>query len=308
MRIPLLLFSLALAALAVLSFRTDDGSATTHRTNAANAVNDPAAAPMRILPGSVAAADWMDALLDDESRVVAIPEQVIEYSTMQRAEAVKEGRWSEHPRFNAFTSENVAAHDPDLVLASPFTDPAMVARVTESGFHVLRVPEPVTWSEILETGRSIGAAVHRERATERFIEELESRRRTLAERTGAQGLRVLPHSNSMGDGGTSGSGTTLDLALELAGYVNVAAEIGIEGPGDISAEQIVSADIDALLVSSTDGVSPSKEAMKSSPLLAKLPAVKGGRFIELETGLFTAGSFVILTAAEEIARQGDQFE
>lgn len=260
-------------------------------------------APGRILPGSVTAVDWLAALGIDPERCVALPIQAERWSSIRHAH----GPWANRPRYRDLTSEVALGFEPDLVLVSAFSSAAAVKRIRLSDAVVMQVPEPATWEGLVQAGRDLAKAVGAEAEGEELIAALESRRSALASREGAS-LRVLPYANFGGGGSTSGVGTTLDLALNLAGFVNVAAEAGIKGSGNLTFEQILTMRFDAVLVLGDDDMESSESAdlLVGAGALASVAPIQQRRFIILTEALHASGSPVILDAAEEIARQGDE--
>lgn len=256
------------------------------------------AAPGGVLPGSSAAADWVSVLLEPGD-VSALPEQVATWSVVRK----DPDRWGSLPRFPQFTSEAVLGLRPRLVFVSPWTDAAVVRRVREAGVGVVDVPEPSTWPDLVATGRRVAEAVDRTARFDAFLEELEARRSALAARAAARGLvRVLPYSNGGAGGWTMGADTTVDLALELAGCVNVAAERGVLGPAPFADEELLGSAFDWIVVGGEDGVSPSAEILRGKRHLREsVAALRADRIVVLSEAQYSSGSFTILDAAEAIA-------
>ncbi len=263
----------------------------------------PVGAPVRILPGSAAAVDWLSALGVAPERVVALPIQSDRWSETRLHPAL----WADRPRYERLSSEVALGFKPDLVLVSPFSNAAAVERIEAGGGRVLSVLEPAEWEGLLESGRSVATAVGIPDSGKSLFDSMKARRAALADR-GARPLRVLPYGNFGGGGTTSGAGTTLDLALELAGFVNAAAAEGMVGNDDLSYEQILSMEFDAVLVLGEEDLETSSSAnvlLEAAPL-AGVAAVQERRFLVLSEALYAAGSLAILDAAEELARQGDR--
>ncbi len=267
-----------------------------------DALAAPEGAPVRILPGSAAAVDWLAALGIAPGRVVALPVQADRWAITRLTPEV----WVERPRYERLTSEVALGFQPDLVLVSPFSDASAVQRIRSGGAEVLNVLEPADWEGLLDSGRMVAAAVGAADSGAQLMESLEARKAALAARS-ARPLRVLPYGNFGGGGTTSGSGTTLDLALELAGFVNVAAASGLTGNDDLSYEQILSMKFDALLVLGEEDLvtSTSADVLCGADAFAQVGAIRDRRFLVLSEALYAAGSLAILDAAEELARQGD---
>lgn len=261
------------------------------------------AAPMRILPGSAASVDWLSALGIDPGRIVALPIQADRWSEIR----LDPTPWADRPRYERLASEVALGFKPDLVLVSPFSSAAVVERIRSGGARVLNVLEPSDWEGLLEAGLGVAAAIQAQDSGAALVETLGSRKAALGARN-ARALRVLPYGNFGGGGTTSGTDTTLDLALELAGYINVAAANGISGNDDLSHEQILSMDFDAVLVLGEEDLktSSSADALLGAAPLERVAAIQERRFLVLSEALYAAGSLAILDAAEELARQGDR--
>ncbi len=259
--------------------------------------------PMRILPGSVAAVDWLVALGVEPERLAALPVQVERWSTIR----LRPEPWAERPRYERLTSETALGFEPDLVLVSPYSDAAAVKRIRQGSGKVKTVTEPSDWTSLLACGLAIAEAVGATDAHAKLAASLEARKSALAER-GGPALRVLPYANFGGGGTTAGSGTTLDLALSLAGFTNVAVEAGISGTGNMTYEQILALQFDAILVLGEEDLktSSSAEVLVGATALAGVAPIQSRRFLVLPEALYASGSHTILDSAEEIARQGDQ--
>jgi iron complex transport system substrate-binding protein len=262
----------------------------------------PEGAPRRILPGSASVVDWLEALHVAPERCVALPAQAKRWSKIRLDPAP----WADRPRYERLTSEVALGFEPDLVLVSAFSDAAAVKRIRESRAMVLEVGDPDNWAGLLAAGQGVAAAVHAVEAGKALTKSMESRKKALADRSGAS-LRVLPYANYGGGGSTSGRGTTLDFALRLAGFTNVAAEAGIDGAGNLNFEQILSFQFDAVLVMGDEDLatSASAESLVNARALATVIPIQARRFIVLSEALHASASITILDAAEEIARQGD---
>ena len=99
-----------------------------------------------------------------------------------------------------------------------------------------------------------------------------------------------------------GADSTVDLALELAGCVNVAAEGGVLGPAPFADEELLGTDFDWIVVGGEDGRSPSAEILRGKRHLREnIDALREDRFVVLSEAQYSSGSFTILDAAEAIA-------
>ncbi len=291
-----------LAGVAVFSCTRQDGPGVQRRAVGGTQTG----LPQRVLPASVAAAEWLLELVEP-GRIVALPTQIDDFSIVDAGVAP----WASIPRIPSFKSELVRSFDPDLVLVSPFTDPATVARVRRRGPVVLTMHEPSTWEELMRGGRELAKAVGAEARGAAFLDQLVARRKALATRGSARALRVLPYGRYTQVGSTYGKGTTVDLALSLAGYVNVAAEAGVVRFADLSNEDVMGLDFDAFLVGgdpSAGGAglaSLAADALRADPMLSGVPAIASDRILIVRSELLVAGSHLVLDASESIAREGD---
>lgn len=259
--------------------------------------------PHRVLPGSVAAVDWLAALGIVPSRIVALPAQVERWSAIRKTPAP----WATRPRYERLTSETALGFEPDLVLVSPYSDAAAVQRIQQGAGRVMTVTEPSDWVHLLASGEAIADAVGAGEAYTALAASLEGRKQALADR-GAKPLRVLPYANFGGGGTTAGTDTTLNLTLELAGFTNVAMEAGISGAGNMTYEQILALEFDAILVLGEEDrkTSQSADVLVEATTLAGVVPIQSRRFIVLPEALYASGSLTILDSAEEVARQGDK--
>lgn len=294
MRFPILALALLNALAGFLVFTATDGTAV-HQPTDTNAEQPSTGAPVRIIPCSAAAADWV-ALLVAPDRVAALPEQVAKYSVPASADA-----WSDIPRFAEVEAESLLSRRPDLVLVSPFTKPSTVLRIREAGLAVVEIVEPGTWEGILASGRRVAEATGTLDAWPEVAAALEARRQALAASHPAEAPRILPFGNYGTENFTSGASSTIDLALRLAGCANHATTLGIEGPGSLSVEQILAEPFDWFLVGGAGPDNPSTRALRGNGRLAELEPVQQERFLTLSAALYSSGSHTILDAAEAIA-------
>lgn len=251
----------------------------------------------RILPATSAAVDLL-ADLELHDRVVAVPLAAFSWSVAAR----EPERWSEHTILNELEGEAILALKPDLIIAAPWSyqGPLWVARSVN--IPVLPLPDAKSWQEI-EAGITLaGRALGVQDRARALMQDLTARRSTLAG-AGRPSRRMVTYSNFGAGGHTSGTETTLDLAIALAGMENA---IGRKGHCDLSLEEILSLNPEVFLTSTgRDMVSPGAEFLRNEPALSHLEAVEKGRIIVLPAELFSASSHRILDAAEEVARQVD---
>jgi iron complex transport system substrate-binding protein len=177
-----------------------------------------------------------------------------------------------------FDPEEVVGLEPDLIIASRFTNADTVALMKDAGIPVARtnlensalgnVPN------ILLIGYMIGAEVE---ALE-LVNQIESRMQfilgKLPESARPRVLSVSKFTSSF----AAGSDTTEGGIIEQAGGVNAAADSGIEGHQQVSIESIAAINPDVIIVPQPkSGADAYIEELMSSPALAEVPAVMNGK-------------------------------
>lgn len=254
-------------------------------------------APRRILPANAAWIDFVSELVGPE-RVVALPPEAFGYSRLSE----DPGSWIELPPFPVFEGERILALAPDLVLAHSWQNPETLANLRQAGVPVLVAPVPASWEEILATLRLTGAVLGVPEEARALLAELEARRVALARRAARFArLRALSYTNLGAGGYTSGSGTTGQVLLTLAGVHNAAAEAGLEGDVPADQERLLVLAPDLFLVGRpdrTESSPPSAEYLRTTPALRELEAVRAERIVSLPPALFTSASPELLRGAE----------
>lgn len=265
---------------------------------------------VRVIPTSASAVDFASALLEPE-RIVALPEQALEYSVLHTLPPSFAGT----ARFDVYLAEPILALGPDLVLADAFQAPETSQRLLQAGVEVLTLPVIGSWREaraaLVQLGERFGRS---ERASE-LCADLDARVARLEQRA-ARGprLRAVVYSSFGGVGSTAGADTTIGDVLRLAGLDNAAALAGRTGHSDLSFEALIALDPELIVVSAPLKAPPSAQGdlggaservLLSSPALAELRAVRERRIVALPAWLFATNSFEIVRAAELLREQVD---
>lgn len=262
----------------------------------------------RVIPTSASAVDFASALLEPE-RIVALPEQALEYSLLHTLPP----RFASTARFDVYLAEPILALGPDLVLADAFQAPETTQRLRQAGVEVFTLPVIGSWRDaraaLVQLGERFGRA---ERASE-LCAELDARVARLEQRA-ASGprLRAVVYSSFGGVGSTAGADTTIDDVLRLAGLDNAAALAGRSGHTDLSFEALIALDPELIVVSAPLKAPPSSQGdlggaservLLAAPALAELRAVRERRIVALPAWLFATNSFEIVRAAELLREQ-----
>lgn len=261
-----------------------------------------AAPPQRILPTSASTVDYLIELVP-LGRIAAVPAAAYGYSVLAR----DPDSAPKLPILAAFESEPILTVEPDLVLSDAWQSPSTVALLRKSGVAVVSLPTIEDFASLVDTTRFLAHVLDVEQAGETLVASLERRRASLAA-TPRSSIRVLPYGNYGSGGSTSGSGTTWDLMIRLAGMRNAAAGAGIAGNAPIDFEQILAIDPDVFLVGALDvarEASTTAALLADEPTLANLTALREGRVVILPSWLYSTSSHHVVTAAEELAARVD---
>ncbi|MFQ5505897.1 MAG: ABC transporter substrate-binding protein [Planctomycetota bacterium] len=248
--------------------------------------------PERIVPASAAALDYLHSLglLD---RVLAVP-KVARQHARELPEA--ERGILELP---AYRSEPILALAPDLVIAGSFQAAETHRALRRRGIRV-HVLVPVSeFADVLrnvqELGRLLGLPERAARLGERLRRGAEELRASIREPR----PRILPYFNYGTGAWTAGAGTLDDILIELAGGRNAARLWGVRANRTLQIERVLAEPPDYILTGSGGQL----EALRSSPGLARLAAVRKDRILVLPTKLRGASSPYLLEAARALRQE-----
>lgn len=144
--------------------------------------------------------------------------------------------------------EQILSLEPDLLLASAYTETSFVRFMAQSGIPVLYLSGYNTIDDVRRNLRLIALATGDVERGEALVSTFDSRLEDVARRVaGLPRPRVLYF---MGDSTTHGRGTTIDDIINRAGGTNVAAtEAGINGVRRLAHEAAIALDPDVILLS-----------------------------------------------------------
>lgn len=177
-----------------------------------------------------------------------------------------------------FDPEEVVALEPDLIIASRFTNADTVAFMKDAGIPVVRtnlensalgnVPN------ILLIGYMIGAEVE----SLQLVSQIESRMQFISDLLPEGAKPRVLSASKFTSAFAAGSGTTEGGIIEQAGGINAAGDSGIEGHQQVSIESVAAINPDVIIVPQpVDGAEDYIEELITSAALAEVPAVKNGR-------------------------------
>jgi len=177
-----------------------------------------------------------------------------------------------------FDPEEVVALDPEIAIASSFTNAATVELLKDSGIPVARaslensvlgnVPNILLIGYMIGAEKEAIALADMIEARMSFIEDL------LVDKDSPRVLSISKYTSIF----AAGSGSTEGGIIEQAGAVNAAADSGIEGHAQVTIEGIAAINPDVIVVPQPlAGAEVFIDELMSSPVLAEVPAVKNGQ-------------------------------
>jgi len=253
------------------------------------------APPTRIHSLSLGHSEILAALVDFD-RLTAV------YSFFIDEEQSNIAELSAAAKMIGFDPEEVVALEPEVIVASRFTNADTVALMTGAGIPVARtnlensalgnVPN------ILLLGYLVGAEIE----AIALADELEARMQFISDILASdESPRVLSVSKWT-SAFAAGSGTTEGGIIEQAGGINAAADSGIEGHQQVSIESIAAINPDVIIVPQPlDGAYVFIDELVSSPALAEIPAVKNGEIYYVVPKHHTTLSHWNVRGIEELA-------
>jgi iron complex transport system substrate-binding protein len=244
----------------------------------------------------------------------------ITYALVPASRVVAVGRFTQNPDHSNVAglagtapaiprdTEEIVAHNPDIVVASPFAKAELLDALTAVGVTVLRAEHHETLEGRILDILFLGYVYGEEERALALASEVRSRLEGLEAftRTKPPGERprVLSLNSYSGNSiFTSGAGSTVGDIIEFAGGINGAAQAGIKRAPSISIEGIVAIWPDVIIIPQpADGAEALKRDLLAHEALAQIPAIKEGRIHPVGANLFTTLSFWNLRGAEELAQ------
>lgn len=133
------------------------------------------------------------------------------------------------------TAEEVLALQPTLVIASSYGQDHTIALLRQQGLQVEKMPIAQTLDEVFENIERVGAWLDKERQGKQLVLKLKAQLLQLPEQKRPRPLAAIFDAN----GYTVGNSSLRGQMLELAGFDNLASNIGIERYGKISLESLL---------------------------------------------------------------------
>jgi iron complex transport system substrate-binding protein len=202
-----------------------------------------------------------------------------------------------------FDPEEVVALEPEVIIASRFTDADTVALMAGANIPVARTNLENSALGNVPNILLIGYMIGAEAEAVELVEEIEARMEVISEMLpmGGEKPRVLSVSKWT-SAFVAGSGTTEGGIIEQAGGINAAGDSGIEGHQQVSIESIAAINPDVIIVPQPlDGANAYIAELVSDPVLAEVPAIKNSQIFYVLPKHHTTLSHWNVRGIEELA-------
>lgn len=243
-------------------------------------------------PQAIAALDYESAEVVAElglaDKLVLVPEAVLNPALGGHVDEMAQVPTTFPVAMNLDT-ETVITTSPDLVVMSPRhgAEDSIGSVLEQAGLPTLQLPDPWSSPEMLAQNIGlIGQTTGTEKAASALVEEIETGFAKQAAKTAGadnpEAPRVLVLTNQAGRPfATAGGAFPLHL-LNLAGAVSVSDELGMEATGPISAEQIVQANPDGIVLVDMNGTGDRMYAeLLANPAVATVPAAADDKLMRV---------------------------
>lgn len=201
---------------------------------------------------------------------------------------------------NNSSVEEVVRYQPDLVVASQFAAWDTAKFLRQLGYEVKQIPPAKSITDIYALLRQFGEWTGNQKRAEMMIHTMQQEIREIRERyTERPRKSVIVYSPN---GFTIGANTLENDLFEHAGYINLAAKMGIDGFKPIALESLIAADPDVLQVDRTLSRADSlATAYMGHPALDKM--IEHREYLDLPTRLRICAGPMITEAIENMARR-----
>ncbi len=202
--------------------------------------------------------------------------------------------------------EKITSFKPDIVVASAFSSPELIASLNNVGLLVVQANLNNHFDGRINDILLMGYIFGEEERTIEFAAEVKKRYKELTDLTrGETGTkpRVISLTSYGGKIYTAGKDSTEGEIIEMAGAINPAVEAGLEHNPIISLESVIAMSPDVILIAQPDpSASKFMQELRSNKVLAEVPAIKNNRVYMAIPKYFTTLSFWNLRGAEETAK------
>ncbi len=231
--------------------------------------------------------------------MLADPAQIssISYLALEPGSSFMAEQAQQYP-VNHTKPEELLSLKPDLILASEYSDRALIQLMRKLGYQVETFPLPSSIDGIRSNIKQMAQLLGQEARGQQLIKQMNRRLEQITRQQPALRPRALFYQPN---GYTSGKNTLQNAALQLAGWRNLAAELGIQGYRAIDIEALLLAEPEQLFTSPyAPGSQSLAQHQLSHPALKRVTA--GREMIEIDYKLWICGGPMIADAVEQLHR------
>jgi iron complex transport system substrate-binding protein len=166
-------------------------------------------------------------------------------------------------------AESIALEQPDIVVASQYSDPALINMLREINIEVVQFPVITSLAEIPLQLRQFGAVLGREAIADDMATAVEAQLRDFPALDDTAPLAAFFYPN----GYALGEGTLSHDILAKGGARNLSVTLGMQGGGRLALEQVVLNQPDILISAPNYRGFSRSEEMTTHPALAHFPVL-----------------------------------
>jgi len=236
--------------------------------------------------------DQLLLMLADRTQIASISYLAVESNSSFMAEEARQ-----YP-VNHEKIEELLSLKPDLILASEYSNRALIQLMQKLGHQIEIFPLPSDIKGIQANISRMARLLKQKERGQQLIKQMNQRINKIIQQQPTVRPKALFYQPNHY---TSGRNTLQDTALQLAGWRNLATELGIEGYNPINIEDLLMADPEQLFTSPyAPGSHSLAEHQLSHPALQRVTA--GKKMVEIDYKYWICGGPMIADAIEQLHR------
>jgi iron complex transport system substrate-binding protein len=206
--------------------------------------------------------------------------------------------------FGKYNLEEITRLQPDLIIAAAINNPQQVKSLEDLKLNVYYLPNPTTLDGLYANFKTVATLTGRQKEADSLIANMQQRvlavQNKISKATGKPKVFYELDGSEPGKPWTTGSGTFVDLLIQIAGGENVGSVI----KGDwaqISQEQLIVSNPDIILLGDAAyGTTPQQVSNRAGWNVIK--AVKDNKISPVNDIIITRPGPRVVEALEELAR------
>lgn len=194
---------------------------------------------------------------------------------------------------------------PDLILASKYTNLHVIFFLKQLGYNVKQIDTPFSVDGIEDTLRDLGNILGKQEKAEAIIADMQKRKAAVKSRMQGKSRPLLL--SFAASGYTHGKGSMQGDLIEMAGFTNLAAKVGMQGSGYIGLEQVVYHQPDYMLAQydESENTHSLSQRVQLHPALSS--GIPNSQAIHVPSNLWACASPYMIDALELLAQAHPEF-